>query len=687
VLAAPGDVLVTRDLAQENGLSVGQELLLSDLSAGVPLRVTVRGIVTRTPDQTGSRIYYRFDTARALAGARDIFNSVLLLTDTPEAVGQALTPGAWYTYPAEMIAANNRRASEMFDIGLKGAGILGLLVGGIGIANTMQVLLRRRQRELAVFKTLGYTTGSLVTLFVLEAVLLGLAGSVIGLLMAAACGYWLTGLFSRLTNLLINTQFLAGGMWIRLLTAGLVGVVTTVIFALYAILGASRVSPVSILRGEVGLPAGRRRLQSAGLLAALAVPFAAITILVMGSFIKGLGVLLFALAGLVVLGGLLAGAAWLVARLLPVRSFPLLNMARNSFQRRGAGLVFAMIALFAGVVSLGLAAVVIQGAERENSAHTVNAAGFNLAVVTSFQAQTETLAAVGAFQAYRQALGYETRVTQIESTDNPAGDTISPVLIARSEPHDFKIRGAAWGSVPGVYTYAESSIPAGSRVQVTLRDGRQVTLDVIGTYMPTLMSTVFRFESGLLLPAAASLDITPPDSLSVFLQVPAGQVDAVSARLGAALPASTVVNLSAYAARLSQTYRNLFLFAISLAGLALLAGAVLIANSATLGILERRYELGVLKAVGYNRRQLLLTLGIEYLIASLIASLVGLLAIWLFLAILSGLNVLAGSILRLDPLSAALIALSSAGLTLLTVLWAAWRPVQVSPVVVLNNQN
>ncbi|HEY5158600.1 MAG TPA: ABC transporter permease, partial [Anaerolineales bacterium] len=35
-LLARGDVLVTRDLAQENGLIVGQELLLSDLSVGVP---------------------------------------------------------------------------------------------------------------------------------------------------------------------------------------------------------------------------------------------------------------------------------------------------------------------------------------------------------------------------------------------------------------------------------------------------------------------------------------------------------------------------------------------------------------------------------------------------------------------------------------------------------------------------
>ena len=60
------------------------------------------------------------------------------------------------------------------------AGLLALLIGGVGIINTMQVLLSRRKTEIAMLKTAGYRRMDLYLLFGLEASLLGLAGGVIG---------------------------------------------------------------------------------------------------------------------------------------------------------------------------------------------------------------------------------------------------------------------------------------------------------------------------------------------------------------------------------------------------------------------------------------------------------------------------------------------------------------------------
>src|SRR5579884_91991 len=50
-------------------------------------------------------------------------------------------------------------------------GLLALLIGGVGIMNTMQVLLRRRQTEIAMLKTTGYRQRDLYLLFGLEAAL------------------------------------------------------------------------------------------------------------------------------------------------------------------------------------------------------------------------------------------------------------------------------------------------------------------------------------------------------------------------------------------------------------------------------------------------------------------------------------------------------------------------------------
>src|SRR5258708_39455992 len=48
-------------------------------------------------------------------------------------------------------------------------GLLALLIGGVGIANTMQVTLRRRRIEIAMLKTSGYRQQDLSALFALEA--------------------------------------------------------------------------------------------------------------------------------------------------------------------------------------------------------------------------------------------------------------------------------------------------------------------------------------------------------------------------------------------------------------------------------------------------------------------------------------------------------------------------------------
>src|SRR5205085_2576224 len=59
-------------------------------------------------------------------------------------------------------------------------GLLALFIGGVGIINTMQVLLSRRQIEIAMLKTTGYRQRDLYALFGLEAALLGIIGGVIG---------------------------------------------------------------------------------------------------------------------------------------------------------------------------------------------------------------------------------------------------------------------------------------------------------------------------------------------------------------------------------------------------------------------------------------------------------------------------------------------------------------------------
>ena len=72
-----------------------------------------------------------------------------------------------------------------------------MLIGGVGIINTMQVLLARRRVEIAMLKTTGYQRRDLYLLFGLEAGLLGLIGGVIGALVGIVVAAGIRLLFER----------------------------------------------------------------------------------------------------------------------------------------------------------------------------------------------------------------------------------------------------------------------------------------------------------------------------------------------------------------------------------------------------------------------------------------------------------------------------------------------------------
>ncbi|PKN94304.1 MAG: hypothetical protein CVU45_01035, partial [Chloroflexi bacterium HGW-Chloroflexi-7] len=101
---------------------------------------------------------------------------------------------------------------------------------------------------------------------------------------------------------------------------------------------------------------------------------------------------------------------------------------------------------------------------------------------------------------------------------------------------------------------------------------------------------------------------------------------------------------------------------------------------------DRRFEIGVLKSIGYSRWQLLISQVVEYTLMSVVATFSALLLTWGLLALAGMFNDVLGSLLLLKPATAGLIALIGIGFTVLIVLWATWKPSNASPVFVLNDR-
>ena len=129
-------------------------------------------------------------------------------------------------------------------------------------------------------------------------------------------------------------------------------------------------------------------------------------------------------------------------------------------------------------------------------------------------------------------------------------------------------------------------------------------------------------------------------------------------------------------------------FPLLLSLLSLFSGAILIANNVALAMLERRTEIGVLKAIGAKQRRVMSMLLWESGLVGLLGGLIG-----VGMGILIALNVTnltggrgssSGFTITWSPLTAVLLIALAIGLAVVATIASAWSPIKEKPLVVLR---
>ncbi|MBC8284743.1 MAG: FtsX-like permease family protein [Nitrospinae bacterium] len=137
-------------------------------------------------------------------------------------------------------------------------GVIALLMGGIGVAMIVRTFMAQKLDTVAIMNCLGASSRTLLKIYLLQAMLMGVVGSLLGV----TIGFSLTYLLPSKMEGLINYQLEPAFYVIPALQSLLLGVATTLLFCIWPLLRAVRTRPLRLFRRnfeEEELTSGTRK--------------------------------------------------------------------------------------------------------------------------------------------------------------------------------------------------------------------------------------------------------------------------------------------------------------------------------------------------------------------------------------------------------------------------------------------
>ena len=507
-----------------------------------------------------------------------------------------------------------------------------LFVGSFIIVNTFAMLVAQRTRELALLRALGAGRGQITRSVLAEALVLGVAGSTVGLAAGFGIAAGLRGLFGAFGLTLDGGLVFATG---TILWSYGIGVLVTLLAAYLPASRAARIPPVAAMQDDFGASERSLRLRTA---VGTALVLAGGGALVIGST---------TLDGNAAAAGVGAGAAGLVLgaiALSPVLVRPFLrtigavlpalwgrtgHMARENAlrnPRRTAATASALmvgLALVTGFSVLGASAnasvdkLIDQGLRADFVISTAVGQPFTPEVAQRVSA----VPGVGAVMEHRfgtaRVDGEQTYLTAVDA--GVLDRTVRLDYVAGSTA------GLASGGILVDQTTAETrGWTIGDAVTVLLPNGKQLTPRIAGVYRPNQVV-------GTLVVAMKAYEVAGGTALDqyVYVDLAAGAdkaaVRAALDQVVAAYPVVTLKSQSEFKAELRGQVDQLITLIDALLALSVLIAALGIVNTLTLAVIERTREIGLLRAVGMARRQIRQMIVLEAVTTSLYGALLGIL--------------------------------------------------------------
>jgi putative ABC transport system permease protein len=679
-LELEGGVPYSHDLLRGRGAIVRPELLaqLGIRQGGQLLiggeRFTVRGVLTKEPGRRtgaftlGSRVFIDHADLQATGllafGSRASYQIMLRVEDraidrlTRELRAEVRDrfAGAWsYRQAEDDISEDMQRAENYLSL----VGFVIVVLGGIGVWSVTRVFVKQKIRSVAILKCLGATTTQVLGTYVLQVMLLGLGGSLLGVGLAAAAlraiPESMTAAFGGLPTGLTVSAVLQG-------TA--VGLLVSLLFSLVPLLEVRRVKPLLLLRGGdasmlPGGTAGRRpfrawlasidRVQlSVGVVVSLALVAVAawqaasveVGLIVCGGF-----------AGLaLVLHGAGVGLVHAIRPLSRTRIFALRH-AVLSLQRPGNQTRVILLAVGLGAFFvLGVRA--LQSNLLEEFSLELEQGGPDMFLV---DIQQDQVGPVRAFLSERVAAGsapprlipvLRARVTGVRGADvnlenyqdvrgrGSLGREYTITYRDHLEQNETLMQGEFWsgqGPLPADAAELQVSIERSIHERFDIGVGDLMRFDVLGRTMEARVTSVRDVEwedsrnGGFMFVFRPGPLAQAPHTYIAILRAPE-EVQARAAfqhELVTAYPNVSAIDVREVLSSVQGVIDNVTLAISIVGGIALFGGVLILVGAVAMTKFQRVYEAAILRTLGAGSRTLTLMLAGEYTTLGLLAGVIG----------------------------------------------------------------
>ena len=634
--AAAGEVVIDVGTAEANDLGVGDEVGIQTMGGTETFEIVGLANFGTEDNLAGATLsIFTLDEGQRLFGLDGRLTSIDVLGTedaAPEALVEAIAP---ILPDGAEVVTGDQQTQEQLDSITEGLGFLStallafagvaVFVGAFVIQNTFRIVVAQRIRELALFRAVGATGRQLVSLVTLEALIVGVVASAVGVFagIGVASG--------------IKTAMNAGGFGLpdgpltvepRTIVVGLtVGIVVTLVSALLPARKAATVPPVAAMT-EAAAPAAGRSLRNrsiGGTLTALAGGAllalglvaengASLTLVALGSLTIFIGVSVlapvFAIPIARILGRPLPGITGDLARENTIRQ------PRRTASTAAALMIGVALVSFVSIFAASIKATVsdtLEGAFPADLAF--QSTNFTAGVTPELETGLEALDEFDVVSAVRTGFiridGQELNVAGLDADVETVYD------MAPSVP----VSALGSGLLVNESVLEERGWSVGDVVDVEYAATGVVPTEIAGTFEDqTFANYLISLETYQANIPSETIAITFA-SMADGVEVEAGQAAAETVLVS--FPNIDMNTASEQIAEAEAQVDQMVALFSGLLGLAVVIAVIGIANTLSLSIVERTREIGLLRAVGLTRGQTRRMVRWEAMIVAVFGALLG----------------------------------------------------------------